>query len=275
MKINAVPMDLFVVKNLPSLKLFAGSILGVVLLSLGWPAEVWAQPSSMTEAVRIRSEVLGYNLQYWVYTPSGYDSMNGLPVLFLSDGAWYIEPGELPALLDQMIENQEIEPLVAVFLDARIPENVSLSRRTAQYFCNKGFIQFYKEELIPSIDATYKTSANRLGRNILGLSFGGLNSACFGLYAHNTFSGIGMQSPATHPIRTIHSAYSDSTRLPLNIFLSSGDHDDNEAQTRRFRDILIEKGYPIKYLEVEGAHNWDNWKPLLDDFLLYLYGAKN
>jgi enterochelin esterase-like enzyme len=251
------------------------ALLTLLVCSIGTAGAVQAQPSNLTDAIRIRSEVLGYNLQYWVYTPAGYESIEGLPVLFLSDGAWYLDPGELPELIDKMIKDGEIGPIVAVFLDARIPENTSLSRRNAQYFCNPRFIQFYKDEFIPTIEKNYKVQANRVSRTIVGLSFGGLNSACFGLYAHDSFEGIAMQSPATHPIRTIHSAYADSSRLPLNIFLSSGDHDDNEDRTRRFRDILMEKGYPLKYVEVPFAHNWNNWKPLLDDLLVYFYSSTN
>jgi len=239
------------------------------------PILATGQPSVVTPAQLIRSEILGYTSQYWVYKPAGYDSESELPVLFLSDGAWYMDPGNMPQVLDSLISAQLIEPVVAVFLDARIPENVRLNRRTGQFFCNQKYIEFYKKELIPTIDQEYKTRKDRSARTIAGLSFGGLNSACFGLHANDVIQGIAMQSPATHPVRTIHQAYQDSVLLPIRIFLSSGDHKDNEAQTRKFRDILQEKGYPLKYIEVPFAHNWENWGPLLDDFLLYFYGTGN
>lgn len=76
-----------------------------------------------------------------------------------------------------------------------------------------------------------------------------------------------MQSPATHPVRYIHQAYADSVQLPLRIFLSSGDRNDNEARTRAFRDVLQAKGYPMKYIEVPFAHNWQNWGRLLRPLL--------
>ena len=238
------------------------------------PTPSRAQTSAVSDAQLIRSEILGYTQQYWVYTPAGYDSLEDLPVLFLSDGAWYKDTGNLPVVLDSLITQGAIEPVLAVFLDARIPENVRLNRRTGQFFCNPLYIQFYKEEFIPAIDAAYKTRRDRTARTIAGLSFGGLNSACFGLHAHDVIEGIAMQSPATHPVRTIHQSYQDSVQLPIRIFLSSGDHKDNEARTRTFRDILQAKGYPMKYIEVPFAHNWDNWGPLLDDLLLYYYGLE-
>lgn len=41
------------------------------------------------------------------------------------------------------------------------------------------------------------------------------------------------------------------------------------------RKLLREKGYPLKYVEVPNGHNWDSWKPLFDDVLLYFYGSMN
>jgi enterochelin esterase-like enzyme len=82
-----------------------------------------------------------------------------------------------------------------------------------------------------------------------------------------------MQSPAMHPVKTIHQAYADSRRLPIKVFLSSGDHRDNEDRTRKLRDILEDKEYPLHYMEVPFAHNWMNWKPLLDDILTYFYAS--
>lgn len=245
------------------------AFVSVVLL----PVPVQAQRSVVSDTLLIHSEALTYDLQYWVYTPEDYDSLNDLPVLYVSDGAWYKEAGGMPAVLDSLISAGLMEPVMAVFLDARIPGHEHLSRRNAQFFCNDSYIEFYKQELIPTIDSTYKTRAERTGRAIVGLSFGGLNAACFGLFAHDSIEGIAMQSPATHPVRYIHQAYADSAQLPLRIFLSSGDHNDNEARTRAFRDILQDKGYPMKYIEVPFAHNWDNWRPLLDDLLLYFYGV--
>jgi enterochelin esterase-like enzyme len=44
---------------------------------------------------------------------------------------------------------------------------------------------------------------------------------------------------------------------------------------RKFRTVLRDKGYPLKYKEVRQGHNWRNWKPLLDDVLLYFYKSDN
>ena len=252
--------------------LYTRNLVLVLLTALALPALARAQSSVVSDTLLIHSNVLGYDLQYWVYTPAGYNELDDLPVLFVSDGAWYKDIGRMPLVLDSLIAAEEMEPIIAVFLDPRIPGYEHYSRRNAQFFCNDAYIDFYEQEFIPTIDEAFKTRADRTARTIAGLSFGGLNAACFGLHAHDSIEGIAMQSPATHPVRYIHQAYADSVRLPLRIFLSSGDHQDNEARTRAFRDILKDKGYPLQYVEVPFAHNWDNWGPLQDDLLLYFYG---
>jgi len=223
----------------------------------------------------ITSDILEYDLQYRVYTPAGIDSLTDVPVLYVADGQWYIEPGNLPGVIDRMITAGDIDPIIAVFVDNRNPHSLGQNRRNNQFFCNHRYIRFYRDELAPAIEGTLPASTDPDDRTILGLSFGGLNAACFGIYAHDDFGGIAMQSPAMHPVPWIWDAWADSTRLPVRIFLSSGDHNDNEARTRRLRDILQDKGYDMQYLEVPFAHNWQNWGPLLDDVLLFFYGTGN
>jgi enterochelin esterase-like enzyme len=220
---------------------------------------------------RISSQKLGYDLQYRVYVPKTAADPEQLPVLYITDGPGYIRQGHMPDVLDNMIDSGEIEPLVAVFVDARDPDNLSRNRRNAQFLCNRDYLDFYVEELIPQIEAAYPVGRNRDSRGILGLSFGGTNAACFGVMGHETFSAIGMHSPANHPVEELLPAYEQAPLLPLKMFLSTGKPNDNTTANRRFRNILQDKGYDLKYMEVRKGHNWDNWRPLIDDVLLYFY----
>ena len=229
---------------------------------------------TLTPDTRISSEVLGYDLQYRVYVPEGVESASDLPVLFITDGQAYIQRGEMPRVLDRIIGSGEIEPVVAVFVDARDPDNLRSNRRYSQFLCSSDYLSFYTEELIPLIEQSYPVGRSRDHRAILGLSFGGTNAACFGLLGSESFSKIGMHSPANHPVRELLPAYEEMPLLPLRMFLSTGNPNDNTEANREFHRVLRDKGYPMKYIETREGHNWDNWRPLIDDVLLYFYGVQ-
>ena len=205
---------------------------------------VFAQ-STLTNDIRIFSNVLAYELQYRVYLPDGYETHSDYPVIFLTDGQNYLRRGEMNIILDELITSQQIKPVIAVFVDPRDPDDIKNNRRRRQFLCNEDYLIFYIEELIPKIESTYPVSQKREDRTIMGLSFGGTNAACFGLMGYDIFSGIVMQSPANHPIPNLLPTYESTPILPLKIFLSTGTPNDNTRANRDFYNILEAKGYPI------------------------------
>ncbi|MET1256565.1 alpha/beta hydrolase [Aliikangiella maris] len=229
----------------------------------------------LSDYQQISSQHLGYTLQYRVFFPK-VKSYTKLPVIYLTDGPGFIYYGKIIPLIERLIKQNKIEPVIAVFVDSREPENLKNNRRNLEFFCNPKYASFFIDELVPSIDTGYPTVAQPSHRVIAGLSFGGLNAACFGLLANHYFGGIGMLSPAMHPVPAIFEYYQQSEKLPLKFFLSTGTVGDNEGKTRRFLRILKEQGYPVQYKEVRnGRHDWKNWKPLLDDLLIYFFAKKD
>lgn len=249
---------------------FSRGLLSLMLLVVAMSGR--AASTSLTDNIRIKSEVLGYDLQYRVNAPVDFAGKKNLPVLFVTDGQSYIKNGKLPRQLNKLIKAGRIEPVVTVFVDARDPDDLSSNRRNSQFMCNKNYLEFFRRELIPEIEGNYPVSFEASGRTILGVSFGGLNAACFGLMGSDLFSGVGMHSPATHPVVSLMPAYEKLEKLPLKIFLTTGSPHDNSTSNRKFRSILRNKGYELKYIEVRAGHDWDNWRPLMDDVLLYFYG---
>jgi len=243
----------------------------VALLSLLFAVNTQAA-GKLTGDIRIESETLGYTLQYRVYTPERMPRRARLPVLYITDGPGYINRGELPQLLDAEIERGTIDPVIAVFVDARNPDNLQQNRRNQQFFCNPDYVKFFTGELVPVIDGEYRTQADRDGRVILGLSFGGHNSACFGYMATDYFSGIAMQSPAnSEMVDELRYQYMLREKLPLKMFMSVGTINDNTQAGRQFMESLQFKEYDLTYREVNEGHDWKNWKPLLADVLLTFF----
>ena len=248
----------------------SNGLLALLLLVVSMGGQ--AATTRLTDDIRITSEVLGYDLQYRVNVPADLVGKKNLPVLFVTDGQSYIKHGKLPRQLNNLMRSNRIEPVVTVFVDARDPNELNNNRRNAQFMCNKHYLEFFRRELIPEIEGKYPISTEASGRTILGVSFGGLNAACFGLMGSDLFSGVGMHSPATHPVAGLMPAYKKLEKLPLKMFLTTGAPHDNTASNRKLRSILRAKGYVLKYIEVRAGHDWNNWRSLMDDALLYFYG---
>lgn len=246
------------------------SILFLLLVTIGYASP--ALKGSLSNNQTINSEVLGYDLQYRVYTPPNVASNTELPVIYLTDGQWYISEGDMHQEIDDLITTGKIEPIVAVFVDNRDPHNLADNRRNRQFLGNEKYVEFYRKELVKQIEQDYPVSKKQEDRAIMGLSFGGLNATFFGARASDTFHMLGIQSPALHPVKNIYQLYEEQPVLPLKIFLSTGSSNDTEVHARKLKKVLTSKGYDFEYVEVNEGHNWRNWKPLLDDTLIYFFG---
>lgn len=231
-----------------------------------------ADESTLSDNQRIFSTNLGYELQYRIYKPASTRADDLLPTLYVTDGQGYLANGNFKAVLDTAISDGLIEPVLVVFLDSRNPGDLQENRRHSQFMCNTKFAAFFASELIPTISGEQPVSLSRDNRVILGVSFGGLNSACFGLMLSQIFSGIAMQSPASGDhLEVVRNLYEERETLPLKIFLSVGSRNDNTGAVKRFKKTLERKGYDLTFIKVAGEHNWQNWAPLLDDVLVTFF----
>ncbi|WP_456428363.1 alpha/beta hydrolase-fold protein [Rhodocaloribacter sp.] len=228
---------------------------------------------ALSEDVTLHSDRLGYDVNYRVYTPPGYFALDDLPVVYVTDGHEYAADhlGSMVVVLDNLIADARIPPVMAVFIDPRNPANLSENRRGSEYVANPAFADFVADELVPVIDAAYRTRATADGRAILGTSLGGLNSAYFGATKTGVFHNVAIQSPAFWAWPEIYDRYRDTPFLDLRIFMSNGTlHDGDGGPT--MAAILEEKGYTFKFIETHEGHSWGQWRGLIDEALLYFFG---
>ena len=196
---------------------------------------------TLSENIRITSDVLGYDLQYRVYLPdtTKINSNTKLPTLYITDGESYAQKGRMVRALNEGIAQGEIKPIIAIFVDARDPDNLKINRRNEQFFCNKNYVDFFTTEFLPVIDRSYNTSARREDRVILGVSFGGFNAGCFGLMATPYFGGIAMNSPAHNQfVKYLKKQYNKFGKKNIKIYMSVGSDADNRQAVRSFRRVL-------------------------------------
>lgn len=244
----------------------------VLTILLSFPLVVVAEEGTLGDNQRIFSKHLGYELQYRIYKPAATSANDKLPTLYVTDGQGYLEQGDFKTVLDTAISTGVIKPVLVVFLDSRNPDDLSENRRNSQFMCNTKFATFFANELVPAISKEQPVSLSRDDRVILGVSFGGLNSACFGLMLPELFSGIAMQSPASGDhIEVVRELYEQKDASPIKVFLSVGTRNDNTKAVKRFKETLEGKGYDLTFIKVRGEHNWENWDGLLDDVLLTFF----
>lgn len=222
----------------------------------------------------IKSNNLGYEVQYRVYTPAGYENFRDLPVLYVTDGQEYSDEqlGAATIALDNLIDLQRIEPVIAVFVDPLNPDNTDENRRMDEYGNNEEYLAFYTEELIPEIERTYKVKADRDNRAILGTSLGGLNATYFAFTEPDVFGATAIQAPAFWFREEIYELVRNYDGKKPKIFMSTGTIGDNTAEARLMKSIFEEKNYTFEYLEVNEGHSWGAWAAQMDDILIYFYG---
>ncbi|MFV1884401.1 MAG: alpha/beta hydrolase-fold protein [Balneola sp.] len=222
----------------------------------------------------ISSKKLGYQVQYRVYIPSGYENFRGLPVLYITDGQEYSDAklGATTIVLDNLIHQQRIEPVIAVFVDPLNPENLDENRRMDEFGNNKDYLAFYVEELIPEIEKTYKVTSNAQNRAILGTSLGGLNATYFAFTKPDVFGAAAIQAPAYWYREEIYNMVRKYEGKQPKIYMSTGTIGDNTEETRRMKKVFEDKKYRFKYLEVNEGHSWGAWAAQMDDILMYFYG---
>lgn len=237
-----------------------------MLLVLLLSPELFA--NTLSNNLLITSKSLGYDLQYRVHVPANLDTSESYKTLYVVDGQSFLFNGKLHEVINSNISNKNIEPIISVFVDSRDPHDLTLNRRNDQFMCNPKYAAFFINELLPQIQRDYPSSNKREDNVIMGVSFGGLNAACFGLMIDDYFGGLAMFSPAnTEMLKVIRKSYNKAKPKPAQVFISFGTKNDNILAGRRFKDSLEKLNFDVHYFENNEGHNWKNWLPLLDDML--------
>ena len=253
------------------------------------PHQPWTAPRSGVSAGqvtlhRLHSDVLNDERRVWVYTPSDYQP-EGVPysLLLLLDGWFFVHVIAAPTILDNLIADGLIPPLVAVMVGSVFDKT-----RERDLSCYTPFVDFLTGELIPWAHQKYHITYDPAMTVLVGTSRSGLAAAFAGLRRSDVFgnvlslSGSLMWTPDDdEEDEWLARQYVSSPRLPLRFYLSAGRYEtlapSPEAPTllvtnRHMRDVLQAKGYSVHYAEFSGGHNPMNWQGTLADGLLALLG---
>jgi len=212
-------------------------------------------PHGVVRDTTFHSTTLGNSRQVSVYLPDGYPSgREQYPVILFHDGSDYINLGNVCNILDYLIAEHQMSPVIAVF--------VPPVDRTAEYAGAKIdiFTAFIVNELMPVIDNRYKTSRDPSLRAIAGASDGGNISLYIGMKHPEMFGKIAAQSSDVQTV--ISNTFANGPKLNLDLYLDIGTYDLAVLipMVHYLRDILKSKGYPFQFQEWHEGHSWGNWK---------------
>ena len=231
---------------------------------------------SLKHDILFNSKILGYQIMYTLYLPAGYEGMGKLPSVYVTDGYEYLLPqlGNMATILDNLIADKKIKPIVAIFIDQREPVNRSNNKRMQELAMNKTYLDFFVKELIPHCEKKYPLVSDASQRAIMGTSMGGLTSTYFAFTRPDVFGMAGIQSPAFWTKPQIYQLCENPSSPKMKVSMTSGLINDTSKESRKMKDILAASSCEYHYREVNEGHSWGNWRNLIDDILIDFFALK-
>ena len=217
------------------------------------------------------STTVGVDRQTLVYTPPDYSEDKKYNVLYLLHGIggdereWY-SYGDPQVILDNLYDDQKLEPMIVVLPNGRAMENDDAGGDIFAPEKVKAFETFEFDllnDLIPFIDSNYSVLTGRENRAVAGLSIGGGQALNFGLAHIDTFAWVGAFSaaPNTNAPAALVPNPSGTADSILQLWISCGTNDGLPYISKQTHDYLEQHNVPHIYILVDGAgHDWTVWK---------------
>jgi len=229
-------------------------------------------PPGRVESGSYWSETTGSAESYLVYLPPGYDTWEGrYPVLYLFHGwpydEYHWEELGVGDAADAGIQDGSLPPFIIV-LPGADPNGLYVTSSGGE----GSFEAQVVSDLVPHIDATYRTWSDRAGRAIGGISRGGVWSLEIGFRRSDLFAVVGAHSVALE-VNRAEPEYDpfflvDEPGLATQrIYLDAGDADWALAATRQLHEALDERSIEHTYVVHEGAHVDGLWEANLVEYL--------
>ena len=257
------------------------------------------------------SKITGQWRRCFAYTPPGYDADQTsilsvktdythpdlsvrYPVLYLQHGSGedetgWIFQGRANLILDNLIAAKKAVPMIIVMDNgyaSRLGEAAAPSGgRGGGGGGSAAFEDVMIKEIIPMVDSTFRTIADREHRAMAGLSMGG-NQTCQ-VTIHNldrfdyigAFSGTmnGVSTDALDPATAFNGAFKDGDAFNNKVkllWIGMGTAEPNPfpGAIGAFRAMLEKAGiHYVFFSSPETAHEWLMWRRDLNDFAPRLF----
>jgi len=240
-----------------------------------------AVPHGLVSVFEYWSASLNAKRRAHVYLPPGYTrGSKRYPVLYLVNGAGdsddnWTSTGHAHYILDNLIAAGKARPMIIVMPAGHTPD-----RAGGNMLANADFGNDLLQDLIPAIDAGFRTEARARSRAMAGLSMGGAHTIQFGLPHADTFHYVGIFSMGlgfggnADDIRRYEqqhaAALARAAKQMKLVYYAIGKEDFLYASVAPTRAMLDRAGIRHVY-ETGGGHTWINWRRYLEDFAPRLF----
>ena len=236
-------------------------------------------PHGTVTAVEYWSTTLGAKRRAHVYTPPGYmRSATRYPVLYLvhgagdSDDSW-TSVGHANYILDNLIAAGKAKPMIVVMPFGHTPD-----RPGADMLTNADFGNDLAKDLVPYVEANFRTLNGTASRAMAGLSMGGAHTLRFGLTNPERFGYVGVFSMGLMDTAQVASyekqhaaALGRGAKAFKLVYYAMGKEDFLYRSVAPTRSLLDKYGVKHVYNESGGGHTWTNWRSYLADFAPRLF----
>ncbi len=215
----------------------------------------------------VASRSLGGPRRVWYYLPPGYAAATDTlyPVVYILDGANYVEKMDVPRVLDRLIARKAIPPVIAVFSEP--------GDRQEEYTRNPKWRAFVASELVPQVDQRFRTFPAPDHRIILGSSLAAYGAVDLAVEFPSVFGLCAAIAPPEQVASVIaNQAHARAAAVSIRFFVLGGVYDAMIDGARRLRTTLDGVNAPVSYLEVPEGHNTNTFRNHLDDAIGALLG---
>jgi endo-1,4-beta-xylanase len=155
-----------------------------------------------------RSSTIGQEVSYFLYVPAAYEQSKDarFPVMYWLHGIGGVQTGIPPlvARIDAAIEASKTPPMLVVFVNGV----------RNSFYCDSAdgktpIETVIVKDLIPHVDATYRTIASREGRIIEGFSMGGFGAAHLGFKFPELFGAVSIIDGALVDLNTMQTRHAE------------------------------------------------------------------
>jgi predicted alpha/beta superfamily hydrolase len=218
-------------------------------------------PHGHVQQILFPSKSTNTSRRAFIYTPPGYekDTKKKYPVLYLQHGwgedetAWSNQ-GHANLIMDNLIAESKIKPFIIV-MTYGMTNDIVPGRGGLRNFNIQPFQTVLLDELIPYVDANFRTIADPPHRAMAGLSMGGFETHTITLARPEVFSYYGLLSGGVYKAEEIK----DKSKVKL-IFMSCGSFENPDGVTKAADSLKMAGFNAVSYVSQNTRHEFQTWR---------------